>query len=480
MTKKEFARKINASQSERELLGALMLWPEDWKQVREVVTPYMFLDEFCSLAAIPIFERVSKGQKPDDAILATDLEDLGFTFGDVLDLKLVACERPVIPELANIVRQNYLRFSYRDLFEEGVTSIDRGDETGKVVTSFVEKRKDLEGELPGKSETRADIFRRGLDSIIERAKTYRQTGQVLLRGANTGYPALNDLFGGWVPGRYTIIAARPGMGKTRFAVRLALHAASQGEAAHIVSIEMSEDEIFNMLLSLVSGIPYSDIDKGKIDEGQERLLFQANEILYDLPITWDHCSRGIFEVSDRIRKRKEEIGTKVVFIDYLQLLVRGNEGRHGAIGEVSRSFKLMAAKGDCNMHVIALSQLSREVEKRGNKRPQLPDLRESGSLEEDADHIIFLYRPSYYANSEEDRENRSYPNDVEVDIAKNRHGRLETVHMTFWPETGDFTMQGQQPIHFHDEPRFAGDNRALNGNIITVTSRANTDEDIPF
>ena len=254
-------------------------------------------------------------------------------------------------------------------------------------------------------------------------------------GVKSGLTDLDRILNGFQKSDLILLAARPSMGKTALALNIAMNA-SKEKVENVVamfSLEMSKVQLGNRLLSTASGVNsqqlntgnFGDDDMGKLISGLEQL--SKCKLYID-----DTASIGLMELRSKARRIKYERGLDMIIIDYLQLMQGGKaENRQQEISEISRTLKAMARELD--VPIIALSQLSRSVELRAEKKPQLSDLRESGSLEQDADIVMFLYRDEYY--NREDAENK---NIAELIIAKNRNGPTTSLHLYFNKETMKF------------------------------------------
>lgn len=268
--------------------------------------------------------------------------------------------------------------------------------------------------------------------VIDRAFKLMQAGEELT-GIDTGYSELNDLTHGWQSPDLIILAARPAVGKTALAINFALKAADTKVGAAIFSLEMSRAQIMQRVLSIKSGVPLEKIiNASKLTHDDfEKLCNHGQNPLKGLNFHIDDTPAiNIFELRARARRLRNKFGVGFFIIDYLQLMSgvgdRRNGNREQEISNISRNLKGLAKELDCP--VMALSQLSREVEKRkdGNKMPQLSDLRESGAIEQDSDLVGFIYRPEYYdVTTNEMGEDVS--KETHIRIAKHRNGRLDTV-----------------------------------------------------
>lgn len=246
-------------------------------------------------------------------------------------------------------------------------------------------------------------------------------------GIPTGFKALDEKTSGFQKSDLIIIAARPAMGKTAFALNIAQQSAVKyGTSAIIFSLEMSKEQLGGRLLSMQSRVEMQKIKQGDLDpKDWERMTIALDELNSAHIAIDDTPGISIMEMRNKCRRLKAEQGLDLIIIDYLQLMQMGGrvENRQQEISALSRGLKLLAREMDCP--VIVLSQLSRAPEQRGDKRPILSDLRESGSIEQDADIVIFLYRDDYY------NEDTEKPGVCEVDIAKHRSGPTGKIELAW-------------------------------------------------
>lgn len=274
--------------------------------------------------------------------------------------------------------------------------------------------------------------------VIERAS--RMTGSVT--GIPTGFIDLDYKLSGLQRSDLILIAARPSMGKTAFVLNIAQHVAfRQNKAVAIFSLEMSKEQLVNRLFSLESHVDAQLLRTGNLkDSDWEKLIEGAGRIGKSKLVIDDTSGISIAEMRSKCRKYKLELGLDLIIIDYLQLMSgsskRSNESRQQEISEISRSLKGLAR--ELNVPVIALSQLSRAVEQRTDKRPMLSDLRESGAIEQDADVCMFIYRDDYYNPDTEDK------NIAEIIIAKQRNGPIGTVRLAWMPQYTRFGNELRQ------------------------------------
>jgi replicative DNA helicase len=257
-----------------------------------------------------------------------------------------------------------------------------------------------------------------------------------ITGVTTGFPSLDKLTYGWQPTDLIILAARPSVGKTAFALNLARSAALNKDkptGVAFFSLEMSSSQLVQRILSAESEIHLEKIARGRLEEHEMKQLYKKGiDKLSKAPIYIDDSAAlNIFELRAKCRRLKNKHNIGIIIIDYLQLMSGSadrNSNREQEISKISRDLKGLAK--ELQVPIIALSQLSREVEKRkeGNKVPQLSDLRESGAIEQDADMVMFLYRPDYYEITENEH-GESTKGETYVKIAKHRNGSLETIKL---------------------------------------------------
>ena len=273
-----------------------------------------------------------------------------------------------------------------------------------------------------------------VDSFALLEKLYNEKGTVT--GVPTGFIDLDNKTAGLHNSEFIIVAARPAMGKSAFAINIATHAAIKAKVpVAIFNLEMSKEQIGNRILCSEALVDSNKVRTGQIEDDDWMKLAAALGELTDAPIYIDDTAGlNITEIRAKCRKIKIEKDIGLVVIDYLQLISgSGNKkigSREQEIAEISRSLKILAKELD--IPVVALSQLSRSAEKREDKRPMLSDLRESGSIEQDADIVMFLYRDDYY---NEDSEKK---NVAEVIIAKQRSGSTGTVELAWLPSYTKF------------------------------------------
>ena len=254
-----------------------------------------------------------------------------------------------------------------------------------------------------------------------------------MQGIPTGFLDLERVLNGLQRSDMIILAARPSMGKTALALNIAKNAARKGNVVAIFSLEMGKGQLAKRLLATESGVNSQRINRGELDYNEMEQLLLAVDRLSKLKVYIDdNGGQTILEIRSKARRLAHEVGLDLIVIDYLQLMTgRRAENRQQEISDISRNLKTLARELD--VPILALSQLSRSVELRAEKKPQLSDLRESGSLEQDADIVMFLYREEYYNREESDKANVA-----ELIIAKNRNGPTTAINLYFDKETMRF------------------------------------------
>ena len=264
----------------------------------------------------------------------------------------------------------------------------------------------------------------------------------LLTGMNapvmSGFPDLDEVLGGFQRTDLVILAARPTVGKSTMALNMAMHNATAGQTCAIFSLEMTADQLAIRALAGETGIDSHRIRLGLYTQSQEQLIINAIGELSELPIYIDDTPyQGMVEIRGKARRLDLDRGVDLIMVDYLQLVQGQHRGgpanRVQEITEISRSLKVMA--GELNTAVIACSQMSRMVENRPSHRPQLSDLRDSGSIEQDADIVAFIHREDLYTTEEEWSQNhpgQEYPRNIaEIIVAKNRKGPTGSIRLEF-------------------------------------------------
>ncbi|WP_454052274.1 replicative DNA helicase [Clostridium sp. Marseille-Q7071] len=341
-----------------------------------------------------------------------------------------------VPSTANLTSyiqivedKSILRRLIRSATEIIETSYNKQDDVDAVV-DLAEKNVFNISEKKNTSdfEPMSTVLERGFEEI---ERIYNNKGETT--GVPSGFKDLDEKTSGFQSGDMVLIAARPSMGKTTFALNLAQHAALRaGKSVAIFSLEMSKEQLAYKLLCAEANVDMLKLRTGNLDERDWENIARASGPLADAKIFIDDTAGvSIMEMRSKCRRLKMEHGIDMILIDYLQLMSgSGGESRQQEVSEISRSIKAIAKELKCP--VIALSQLSRAPEQRADHRPMLSDLRESGSIEQDADLVMFLYRDEYYDKESEDK------NVAECIIAKQRNGPVGTVKLAWLGQYSKF------------------------------------------
>ncbi len=316
----------------------------------------------------------------------------------------------------------------------------------KIGEDAYEGNDDLDSLLDSAERVIMDVtrHRRGTDfqsseeivsRVMEDLRNLQAMRGIGCTGISTGYGALDSMTNGFQPGALMILAARPAMGKSAFALNLANNVSRLNSGAVAVfSLEMPADSLMKRLIASEAKVGGMKLQNGNLSEDEMSAIYEAGNRLSDRKIFIDDSSSiKVSQIYSKCRKLKAEYNDiALVVIDYLQLITgRGQESRQQEVSDISRQLKIMAMELNCP--VLALSQLSRKVEERTNHEPMLSDLRESGSIEQDADIVMFLFRKAYYEKDEDkEKENREDATEVvDLSLAKHRSGATGQLQLAF-------------------------------------------------
>ena len=424
----------HSAEAEQAVLGAMLMNKEAISMASEIITGEDFYQTAYGILFDCIVEMFQQG-KPVDLITLQDYlkeKDVPPEISNMefaRDLLMQAQTSANADTYAKIVREKSVM---RRLIKVNEETANTCYQQNKPLDEILEdaQKKVFELAETGNSEEYVPIRQVVLNAldVIERASKTKGT----VTGIPTGFIDLDYKLSGLQRSDLVLIAARPSMGKTAFVLNIAQHVAfRQNLAVAIFSLEMSKEQLVNRLFSLESHVDAQILRTGNLsDTDWEKLIEGAGTIGSSRMIIDDTSGITISEMRSKCRKYKLEMGLDLVIIDYLQLMSgsnsRRNESRQQEISEISRSLKGLAR--ELNVPVIALSQLSRAVEQRTDKRPMLSDLRESGAIEQDADVCMFIYRDDYYNPDTEDK------NIAEIIIAKQRNGPIGTVRLAWMPQ----------------------------------------------
>lgn len=423
MASQNFRVPPHSKEAEESVVGSLLLDKDAILAIAEFLSPNDFYDERLKevyLVALELFdERI-----PIDILTISErlkkkklLKQIGgLTFLTNLSNKVPTTAH--VEHYGRIVRDFAVK---RSLLKTASKLVEMSTDEGMTVSELLDKAEAEVYSLSSQSSPKGfehikNVLTVSFDRLDE---LYKNPGE--MRGVATGFADLDKTLSGMQPSNLIILAARPGVGKTALALNIASHVAVKNKKpVGFFSLEMSKEELNDRLLVAHAEIDSWKLKTGRLSEDEFAKLSEAMGILYEAPIFIDDTpALSILEMRSRARRLQVEQGLELLIVDYLQLARSRNlENRVQEVGEISQGLKNLAR--ELKIPVLALSQLSRAVEHRGEKKPQLADLRESGSIEQDADVVMFLYR--------EDDENTS---NIALDVAKHRNGPLASIKLFF-------------------------------------------------
>ena len=425
-------------QAEQSVLGAVLLQSETLSELVELIKPEMFYSRQNGRIYTQMLRLFTNDQTIDFVTLLDSVVSDGvFESPDAAKIYLTGLAETV-PSLSNvkayarIVEQKYLVRQLMGVAQNILETSDDEPDADLLLESAEQKIYEIRS---GRDSSALTPLSSSMIETITNLQKLSGPDADKYKGIPTGFRLLDTVLTGMGRGDLIILAARPGMGKTSFALNIASNVAEQQRVpVAVFSLEMTKEQLTNRLLSAKAGIDSHVFRTGALTAQDWEDLAIASERLHDAPIYLDDTSGiTIAEMKAKIRRVNQDpsrppIG--LIVIDYLQLMTSGqrSENRVQEISCITRNLKIMAK--ELNVPIIALSQLSRAVEKQGGsggKRPQLSDLRDSGSIEQDADCVLFLYREAYYNNQRGDGEAEADSNIAECIVAKNRHGETSTV-----------------------------------------------------
>lgn len=441
-------------QAEQALLGAILANNGAYHRVSEYLRPEHFADPLHGKLFNSVSRLIERGQTVNAVTLKTyaerdeDLQKLGGTTY-LADLVAASVHVADAVTFGKLVHDLYLRRRLIEIGEDLVQKAYRPSPDIEAIAQIEAVERSLYDLADDGGSGEAKGFSALLAEAVKEADiAHRRGGKT--GGLATGFSALDGLLGGLHKSDLIILAARPSMGKTALATNIGLNVASafreediegqrvlvDGAPVAIFSLEMSGTQITNRILADQAQIPGNKVRSGEMSTFEWDRYLAANTKLQHLPLFVDDTpALSISALRTRARRMKRQHNVGLIIIDYLQMM-RGTtnvgDGRVQEVSEISRGLKALAKELD--VPVLALSQLSRAVENRTDKHPQLSDLRDSGTIEQDADVVIFVYREEYYierSNKKGGPEHIAAMGLAEIDIAKQRHGPIGTIPMRF-------------------------------------------------
>ena len=424
-------------ESEQCIIGSILLEGEAIINVMDILTS----EDFYSGSHRVIYDSMKElydERTPIDIVTVSEkLKSKGY-LDDVGGVNYLTSTTTMVPTTSNVktyaeivkqkaVLRNLIKVS-NDIIDLGYSQEEDIDE---ILNQAEKKIFDISQDRVTSDFKPIDKVLTDVYSLIE--EVYSSGSDIT--GLNTGFTDLNKKLGGLQKSDLILIAARPGMGKTAFALNLVANTAIKSKASVAVfSLEMSKEQLAQRLISAQSNVPLSNITKGRIADDEWKKVMDAMKILSSSKIYIDDTPGiKVSEIRSKCRKLKLEKGLDMVMIDYLQLMEADgkNESRQQEVSKISRSLKILAKEMNCP--VVALSQLSRNTESGKDHMPKLSDLRDSGAIEQDADIVMFIYRDEYYNQMDTEKKNIA-----DIRIAKNRHGETCDIELVWIGEIQKF------------------------------------------
>ena len=431
-------------EAEQSVVGAMLMDKDAITTASEIISGNDFYQSAYGIIFDSMVELFNESKPVDLITLQERLKEKDVP-AEVASLEFVKDLVTAVPTSANvkyyaqIVADKYMMRKLIKLNEEIANTCYAGKESLEAVLEKTEKAVFdlLQKRNTGEYVPIKQVVLNALDRI-EKASKNKGT----VTGIPTGFIDLDYKLSGLQPSDLVLVAARPSMGKTAFVLNIAQYMAfKKDKGVAIFSLEMSKEQLVNRLFSLESQVDAQALRTGNMkDSDWEKLIEGAGIIGKSNLIIDDTPGISVSELRSKCRKYKLEHGLDIVIIDYLQLMTgsvgKNSESRQQEISEISRSLKGLAR--ELNVPVVALSQLSRAVESRPDKRPMLSDLRESGAIEQDADVVMFIYRDEYYNKDSE------FKKQAEIIIAKQRNGPVGTVNLAWLGEYTKFANLSRQ------------------------------------
>jgi replicative DNA helicase len=425
-------------EAEESLIGSILIEKDAIIRIADIVTAEDFYVDRNAIIYSAIIDLYEQRQPLDLLTLSNRLRDVG-ELDRIGGSAYLAELTSAVPTAAHVVHYAGIvshKATLRRLIGAATAITGFGyDETADLTdlldraeqTIFEVSQKNLKQNFVPINSVLADSF----DRLNE---LHSNSGK--LRGISTGFRDLDSKLAGLQNSDLLILAARPSMGKTTFVMNIAHHvAAREGIPVGFFSLEVSKEQLIDQLLAIESGVDSWKLRTGQLDDDDFPRINQAMAELSEAPLYIDDsATTNVMEMRTKARRLQAEHGLGLIIIDYLQLIsgsARGNDGRQQEVSDISRGLKGLAR--ELNVPIIALSQLSRAVESRSPPIPQLADLRDSGSIEQDADVVMFIYREAYY-NKETERENIT-----DIMIKKHRNGPIADIELYFHPDQRRFT-----------------------------------------
>lgn len=465
---------------EEAVLGALMLEKDALTAVIDTLRPEVFYKEAHQRIYKAIYALFKKSEPIDIITVTTELRnsgDLEIIGGPYYIAQLTnrVASAANIEFHARIIIEKFIQRELIRISSETITDAYRDD------LDVFDMLDSAEGKLFNISENN---FRRSYEDMqtlvthaikeIQKAREHEDS----LTGVPSGFTQLDRLTGGWQKSDLVVVAARPGMGKTAFILSMARHMGlNSKKGVALFSLEMSSVQLVTRMISGESELPAEKLRSGSLQDHEWEQLNSRIQGLIEAPIYIDDTpSLSVFDLRAKCRRLKEQHDIQIIMIDYIQLMTAGSDmrgNREQEISTISRSLKALAK--ELNVPVIILSQLNRSVETRGGtKKPLLSDLRESGAIEQDADLVLFIYRPEYYKIDSDEK--GSTAGMADVIVAKHRNGALDEIRLRFIGRYAKFQDNEENFMM----PDFVPNSDFDGPQMMTFPSRMNDDNEPDF
>lgn len=427
-------------EAEQAVLGSILIDPASIHQVADMLRPeYFYLPEHQAVYRVMSLKMMESAQVIDFVTVLEALKSEGFFSGEEGKAYLLKLAQ-LVPSIANIghyaqiVREKYDVRALIQASREIMTEAMDPSAEASLLLDAAEQR--IYGIRNNRQTGGLVSIKDALASTFDQFQKLTSSERDLYVGIPSGISALDNFTTGLNRSDLIIVGARPGMGKTSFALNIARNVAvQQGRTVAFFQLEMSCEQIVNRLLSTEAHVSGKKLRTGNLTPDEWTRIVAAADVLYKAPLYFDDtASITVPEMMARLRRMKQ---VDLVMIDYLQLLhsARRIENRVQEVTEITRQLKIMAR--ELNVPLLVCAQLNRGTEKPA-RRPVLADLRDSGSIEQDADQVLFLYRDEYYMNEKQDP-SQAEIGTSEVIVAKNRHGELGTAKLAWYGEFTQFT-----------------------------------------
>jgi len=428
----------HSREAEESVIGAVLLSKDAVNEVMDRIHP----EDFYVPAHQAIFESIRELFDSNQAIDAVTVSEALRRRGELEKIggvQYLTRLVDIVPSTSNVIYYAGIVEEHakrRELIRAGATVTEYAFEIDDEIASVLDRAEQAVLSVAERRSSQS-LLEVGpmFKDVLEHIELLEQQGSEVT-GLATGFVDLDKKLAGLQPSNLVVIAGRPAMGKSSLALNIATNAAAAGEPVAIFSLEMSKEEIVQRILSSVGKVDSMKLRSGQLGPLWQRVVDAAGR-MYKAPIYIDDSPVvTVTDIRAKCRRLKRKAGLSLIVVDYLQLMDAHGENRQQEIAQISRNLKNLAR--ELEVPIIAASQLNRSLESREDKRPRLSDLRESGSIEQDSDVVMFVYRHEYYHPEDQDKKGIA-----EIIVAKHRAGATGPVEMTFQPEFTRFANLGR-------------------------------------